>query len=263
MSTVNFDTMKEPVNKKFISNPGIYRGLKLVKAVWVDDKAKKDSMGVETTEIAKGGFEIVLENDKDGEFTNRYYKVPEQESEIKYFNKKYVNGVEVGNLSVAEQLDKELTDFAYFLITLTMALDKTFDTAKKAIAGVGMKGMAEAFIKNVFPTAKDKLIDVKIVCANSDSKKSSFVSIAKAGYNAVPFAKYNKSAAESELQFTKYEKENQSFIKYPYGSKTPPANNATATNALGLPLVAPGTTGFGENISSPASASGTDDGDLF
>lgn len=219
---VQFGDMKEPVNVKYINNAGIYRNVKITKAVYVPaDDAKKLS----------GYFHEVFESAAGEIYENRYWEIPADEKDIKYLSKLYdKDGNELRDLTPAEQMQKDYEKFAYHLIQLGMALKCKFDDVKaKVTAQADFKEMCKAFTTQIWEKNKANTIDFKVLWNNNDKKKTSFMGIPDAGYRNVVFLPYEAAKPSSELSISAYEQ--KKMVRKYFPSNTAPSGDGAEVAA--------------------------------
>ena len=219
---VQFGEMKEPVNVKYINNAGIYRNVKITKAVYVPaDEAKKLS----------GYFHEVFESAAGEIYENRYWEIPEKAEDLKFVSKLYdKDGNEVRDLTKEEQMQKEYEKFAYHLIQLGMALKCKFDDVKsKVTAQADFKAMCKAFNEQIYAKNKENTIDFKVLWNNNDKKKTSFMGIPDAGYRNVVFLPYDASKTSSELSISAYEQ--KKMVRKYFPSNTAPSGDGAEVAA--------------------------------
>lgn len=241
MSTpvVNFNDMKEPVNQKFVTQPGIYRGMKNVVLKYMPaTEEKKDDKGKVTQKAMSAYYEISMENEANGILKDRLWEVNTDPSKVKYVGKVYdqKTGAEVRDMTPEEQIQDDFKKWFYFLTQLGMALGNPFENVKRIIAAESTwKNMGDAFIKAfINDKTAAEAVDIKYLCANSDKRKTSYVSIPKADYRNVVVFRHFANKAESDLVLSKYEKEKCMVIKYPYGGRTAPSGEAGEIPASGF-----------------------------
>ena len=216
------------MNQKFVTKPGIYRGMKNVSLKWVAaTEEKKDEAGKVTQKAMSAHYVIEMENEADGKLSDRYWEINTDPSKVKYVGKVYdqATGAELRSRTPEEQIAEDFKQWFYYLTQLGMALGNPFENVKRIIAVEStFKAMGDAFIRAfITEQSKSEAIDVKFLCTNNVNKKTSFVGIAKPAYNNVVFFRHFANKAESDLQLSKYEKEKCMTIQFPYGGRTAPS----------------------------------------
>ena len=229
---VKFDEYNEPSPESYVKKAGIYMGCSINSVEFVPEEEKD---GKKTGNY--GVIKFNVPTDSGIAVISKFLFAPPKDTDIKFFDKLYKNGVAVRDLTPSEQTDKNWYDIRMMFIQLGMALGAPFMQIKDEVVGwdrdivimvLKFQELVEKKPKALFPNGF-RPIDIKVIWQNSKSKgKSNLVISTPKRQNDVVFWATNykmedgkQVLAPSSLNFSQWELDNVMVAKYSNNSDKP------------------------------------------
>jgi hypothetical protein len=233
MADIQFDDVEDSRQWKTIQEGGIKQNFQLVEAVFQDEKEeKKDDKGKVVEKATKPMVKLVFQQPEDTiQFSTYLFNPPRNEKECNFFGDVYEGGVPIRKRTPDEEIKEQFKNLYYIYEQLGRALG----ASKDALALLkSIKGSPDVLFRKFFDTfftkvisiekAKAKRIDLKVLFNNNDTKKTSFLGLAKANATNMIFAPHIAGQKESLLQVTEWELKNVKR-KYSPNDRAPQSND--------------------------------------
>lgn len=193
-----FKQLDDSVQKKRVTEPGIYENVKFTGCEFTEQEADPEKK--------KNAYKCIVLKfaipDKDDntnviEFEERVFAPATTPENVKFLAKKYVKGVEIGKNTPSEQIIKDHEARAIYLLQLIKAFGKTYAAAQEQLMPFvnvpieqAFVSMAKGFVGLYTNGMPNNPIDMKIVYQNSDKHKTSQLIISTPASNNVAFTQH-------------------------------------------------------------------------